>query len=102
MDDWLWELYYSHRPRPLAMPPSFDADAVLSALNAGAPYIWDGFATEMEIRAAHAELEEMFAGGKMTRGSSSWVDECGEGGHARNRKTSEDQKRGDACGFWDL
>eukprot|EP00435_Cladocopium_sp_Y103_P063235 s16_g24.t2 len=39
---------------------------------------------------------------QLSRGSGLWVDECTEGGHARNRKALETQKRDDACGFWDI
>jgi hypothetical protein len=39
---------------------------------------------------------------QLSRGSGLWVDECTEGGHARNRKALETQKRDDACGFWDV
>ena len=39
---------------------------------------------------------------QLSRGSGLWVDECNEGGHARNRKALEGQKRDDACGFWDV
>eukprot|EP00971_Amphidinium_carterae_P283659 5631569-Amphidinium_carterae.1 len=44
----------------------------------------------------------MFLRKELSRGSSSWLDECSEGGHARNRKALEGQRRDDACGFWDL
>eukprot|EP00927_Polykrikos_kofoidii_P071866 TRINITY_DN68067_c0_g1_i1.p1 TRINITY_DN68067_c0_g1~~TRINITY_DN68067_c0_g1_i1.p1 ORF type:complete len:488 (-),score=72.81 TRINITY_DN68067_c0_g1_i1:62-1414(-) len=103
MDEWLWELYDSHLPRSRSpLPPSFDAVKVADALKAGKPYVWDSFADEGEIRAAHAEFEAMFSRNQLSRGSGFWVDECAEGGHARNRRTLEGQKRDDACGFWDL
>eukprot|EP00434_Breviolum_minutum_P006287 symbB.v1.2.005547.t1/scaffold258.1/size251559/1 len=44
----------------------------------------------------------MFQRRELSRGSGLWVDECNEGGHARNRKALEGQKRDDACGFWDV
>lgn len=102
MDSWLWELHDSHRPRAAALPSSFEVDAVAAALDDGAPYVWDGFADESEIRAANEALEAMFAKKEMTRGSDKWIDECAEGGHARNRRSLEGQRRDDACGFWDL
>jgi len=102
MDEWLWELYDSHRPRAASLPASFDVQAAAAALDGGAPYVWDGFAGEGEIREANAALEAMFARRELKRGSAKWVDECAEGGHARNRRTLEGQRREDACGFWDL
>eukprot|EP00929_Paragymnodinium_shiwhaense_P067039 TRINITY_DN33723_c0_g1_i1.p1 TRINITY_DN33723_c0_g1~~TRINITY_DN33723_c0_g1_i1.p1 ORF type:complete len:439 (-),score=78.60 TRINITY_DN33723_c0_g1_i1:162-1478(-) len=102
MDEWLWELYDSHKPRACALPTSFDIAAAVAALEAGAPYVWDNFATADEIKSAHQDLEELFSSGRMKRGSSSWNDECAEGGHARNRRSLEGQKRDDACGFWNL
>ena len=39
---------------------------------------------------------------QLTRGSGVWVDECAEGGHARNRRALAGQRREDACGFWDV
>ncbi|CAK8996768.1 unnamed protein product [Durusdinium trenchii] len=103
MDDWLWELYEGHRPREeLEGDLHFDPAAVRAALEEGAPYVWDGFASAAEIQQAHAALEEMFQRGQLSRGSGLWVDECNEGGHARNRKALEGQQRDDACGFWDV
>lgn len=102
MDEWLWELHDSHKPRVAPLPPSFSAKAVVAALDDGAPYDWDTFATADEIREAHAALEAMFARRELARGSTAWVDECAEGGHARNRRALEGQRREDACGFWDL
>lgn len=102
MDDWLWELYECHRPRPAPLPPSFDAKTVRNCFDAGAPYVWNDFATEEEARAAHDSLEAMFSNKQLARGSGVWVDECTEGGHARNRRALEGQRRDDACGFWDL
>eukprot|EP00933_Yihiella_yeosuensis_P025381 TRINITY_DN19704_c0_g1_i1.p1 TRINITY_DN19704_c0_g1~~TRINITY_DN19704_c0_g1_i1.p1 ORF type:complete len:458 (+),score=97.89 TRINITY_DN19704_c0_g1_i1:38-1411(+) len=102
MNDWLWELYEGHKPRPADLPPSFDIDAAAAAMDAGAPYIWEDFATEADIKAANTALESMFSSKELARGSSSWVDECAEGGHARNRRALEGSRRDDACGFWDL
>ncbi|CAJ1434426.1 unnamed protein product, partial [Effrenium voratum] len=131
MDDWLWELYEGHKPRPGGELPAFDSEAALAALEDGAPYVWDGFASAAEIREANHALEEMFqrllrwgkvgfnswgarAGQnywlllgpgcrrQLTRGSGVWVDECAEGGHARNRRALAGQRREDACGFWDV
>lgn len=108
MDEWLWELYDSHPPRSappgvdFELPRSFDAAAVQRDLDRGAPYVWEGFASEAEIKVANAELEAMFSKRQLVRGSSVWVDECAEGGHARNRRSLEGQRREDACGFWDL
>eukprot|EP00439_Symbiodinium_sp_Y106_P018237 s1272_g2.t1 len=101
MDDWLWELYEGHRPRPSSLP-SFDTAAAVAALEDGAPYVWDDFATLDEIKEANSALEDMFQRRELTRGSSLWVDECAEGGHARNRRALEGQRRDDACGFWDV
>ncbi|CAE7312787.1 unnamed protein product [Symbiodinium microadriaticum] len=102
MDDWLWELYEGHRPRPSSLPASFDTAAAVAALEDGAPYVWDDFATLDEIKEANSALEDMFQRRELTRGSSLWVDECAEGGHARNRRALEGQRRDDACGFWDV
>lgn len=102
MDDWLWELYESHPPRPSPLPASFDAHAAAAALEDGAPYVWDDFASLEEVRAGRGALEAMFTRGELARGSASWVDECADGGHARNRRTLEGQHRDDACGFWDI
>ncbi|CAJ1378872.1 unnamed protein product [Effrenium voratum] len=102
MDDWLWELYEGHKPRPGGELPAFDSEAALAALEDGAPYVWDGFASAAEIREANHALEEMFQRRQLTRGSGVWVDECAEGGHARNRRALAGQRREDACGFWDV
>jgi len=102
MDDWLMELYESHPPRVAPLPPSLDLSMVKTELDRGAAYIWNRFATTDEVASAHAELEALFADGKMKRGDASWIDECAEGGHASNRRTLEGVKRKDACGFWDL
>ncbi|CAE7642908.1 unnamed protein product [Symbiodinium sp. CCMP2592] len=102
MDDWLWELYEGHRPRPSNLPASFDTAAAVAALEDGAPYVWDDFASLDEIKEANSALEDMFQRRELTRGSSLWVDECAEGGHARNRRALEGQRRDDACGFWDV
>lgn len=102
MDEWLWELYHSHPPRPDCVPKSFNESAVVEALNSGRAYVWEDFATAEEITSAHSDLETLFLENKMRKGSRLWVDECAEGGHARNRKALEGQQRGDACGFWDI
>eukprot|EP00931_Biecheleriopsis_adriatica_P104864 TRINITY_DN79481_c0_g1_i1.p1 TRINITY_DN79481_c0_g1~~TRINITY_DN79481_c0_g1_i1.p1 ORF type:complete len:447 (-),score=83.02 TRINITY_DN79481_c0_g1_i1:67-1407(-) len=102
MDDWLYELYEGHKPRPATLPPSFNIEAAFAAMEDGAPYVWDDFASESEIRAANHALEAMFGRRELTRGSRLWVDECAEGGHARNRRALEGQHRDDACGFWDI
>lgn len=102
MDEWLWELYDSHRPRPAPLPPSFCPKAACTAFDQGNPYVWNDFANEAEILEANKVLEEMFTQKKLVRDSSAWINECQEGGYARNRKSLEGQKREDACGFWDL
>ncbi|CAK0817442.1 unnamed protein product, partial [Prorocentrum cordatum] len=85
MDDWLWELHDCHPPREHELPASFDGAAAARCLDAGDAHIWDGFADEAEVVAAHEALEAMFLRGSLSRGSSAWVDECSEGGHAMNR-----------------
>lgn len=102
MDDWLWELYESRPPRIAELPSSFNTEDVTFALDRGAPFVWDSFASPAEIQSAHAALDAMFTRRELSRGSDSWVDECAEGGHARNRRTLQGQRRGDACGFWNL
>ena len=59
MDDWLWELYEGHEPREGDLS-SFHCQEALAALDHGAPYVWDAFASVEEIREAHAVLEDMF------------------------------------------
>jgi len=102
MDDWLWELYHCHRPRAAPLPSSFDHSAVVRALDKGMASIWDGFADEHEVSVAHAELEAMMARGELSLDSTAWLNECAEGGHARNRVTLQGQRRDDAYGFWNL
>eukprot|EP00928_Gymnodinium_smaydae_P072176 TRINITY_DN5558_c0_g2_i4.p1 TRINITY_DN5558_c0_g2~~TRINITY_DN5558_c0_g2_i4.p1 ORF type:complete len:259 (-),score=74.58 TRINITY_DN5558_c0_g2_i4:48-824(-) len=57
MDEWLWELYDSHKPRPVPLPATFSIEAVAASLDRGAAYVWDAFAEPEEIRKAHLELE---------------------------------------------
>ena len=68
LSEWDLELYGAAPPRPDAGLPgaAFDAARASAALEEGAPYSWGGVASPEELRAAHAELEELQARGVMT------------------------------------